>query len=73
VNEYLALFSDKTLDYIRAPDENVFCPPLNLIEICLLIPFQPFLTAEAYHRLNEIVMTTVYFPFLCIIAFYESR
>src|SRR5271167_3694534 len=53
VDEFLALFSHKTLSFIRAPDENTFCPPLNLIEIFLLIPLEPFLTKSTYQRVNE--------------------
>jgi cation-transporting ATPase 13A1 len=73
VDEFLALFSHKTLNYIRAPDENTFCPPLNLIEICFLIPLEPFLKKTTYQKLNQIVMKVVYSPALLIIAFYESK
>lgn len=73
VDEFLALFSGKTLEFIRAPDENSFCPPLNLIEIFLLLPFQPFLSKENYQRLNQIVMKIVYAPVLALIAVYEAK
>jgi hypothetical protein len=73
VDEFLALFSHKTLNFIRAPDENTFCAPLNLIEIFFIIPLQPFLKPSSYQKFNEIVMRLVYFPVLVIIAFYESK
>lgn len=73
VDEFLAVFSNKTLEYIRAPDENTFTPPLNLIEIILLIPLQPFLSKDAYQRINNIVMVGIYAPFLTLIALYESK
>jgi hypothetical protein len=73
VDEFLALFSHKTLNFIRAPDENTFCPPLNLIEIFLLIPFEPFLKKSTYQTINEWVMKVVYSPALVCIAFYESK
>jgi hypothetical protein len=73
VDEFLALFSHKTLNYIRAPDENTFAPPLNLIEIFLIIPLSPFIKKSTYQRLNEIVMRIVYSPALVLIAFYESK
>ena len=73
VDEFLALFSGKTLEFIRAPDENSFCPPLNLIEIFLLLPCQPFLSKEHYQRLNQIVMKMVYAPVLTLIAVYEAK
>jgi hypothetical protein len=73
VDEFLALFSHKTLNFIRAPDENTFCPPLNLIEVFLLIPLEPFLKKAQYQYINEIVMKIVYSPVLVMIAFYESK
>ena len=73
VDEFLALFSHKTLNFIRAPDENTFCPPLNLIEVFFLIPFEPFLKKSRYQKINEIVMKIVYSPVLVMIAFYESK
>src|SRR5271169_2491680 len=73
VDEFLALFALKTLNFIRAPDENTFCPPLNLIEIFLLIPLEPFLKRSSYQRINEIIMKIVYSPVLVMIAFYESK
>ena len=73
VDEFLALFAHKTLNYIRAPDENTFCPPLNLIEICFMLPLEPFLEKSRYQQINEIVMKVVYAPFLVIIATYESK
>jgi hypothetical protein len=69
----LWLFSNKTLEYIRAPDENTFCPPLNLIEICFLIPLQPLLHKTAYQKINQVVMKAMYSPVLCLIALYESK
>jgi hypothetical protein len=73
VDEFLALFSHKTLNFIRAPDENTFCPPLNLIEVFLLVPLEPFLKKSTYQRLNEVVMKVVYSPVLVLIAVYESK
>jgi len=72
VDEFLALFSQKTLDYIRPPDESHFSPPLNLLEIFLLMPLQLILNPTTYTRLNHRIMEIVYSPFLVIIAFYES-
>ena len=73
VDEFLSLFSNKTLEFVREPDENIFCPPLNLIEILLLVPLQPFVSKATYHKINTVVMKFVYLPFLCLIAFYESQ
>jgi hypothetical protein len=73
VDEFLAAFSIKTLEYIRTPEEHTFCPPFNLIKIFIIFPIAPFLTKPAYHRLNEILTIIVFFPTLCLIAFYESQ
>jgi len=74
VDEYLALFAGKTLQFVRAPDENVFLPPFNLIEIFfLVIPFEWWMERRKYQKLNDYVMTVLYSPFMLLIAFLESR
>jgi hypothetical protein len=74
IDEYLALFAHKTLQFVRAPDENVFLPPLNLIEIFgLIIPFEWWMSKKTYSWLNDKVMGVVYSPFMVLIAFVESR
>ena len=41
IDEYMAMFAQKTLQFVRAPDENVFIAPFNLIELVFLIlPFE---------------------------------
>ncbi|EED19700.1 potassium ion channel Yvc1, putative [Talaromyces stipitatus ATCC 10500] len=73
-DEYMALFSARTLQYVRAPDENVFIPPFNLIEILFLIlPFEWWLSTKSYERLNDIVMSIIYFPLLLVTSYLETR
>ncbi|KAI0892074.1 hypothetical protein F4806DRAFT_285735 [Annulohypoxylon nitens] len=73
-DEFLALFSQKTMQFVRAPDENVFIAPFNLIEIFLLvIPFEWWMPKEQYERLNDIVMGIIYFPLLFCSALFEVR
>lgn len=70
----MALFSQKTMQFVRAPDENVFIPPLNLIEVFLLIiPFEWWLSSSRYERLNNYVMGVVYSPLLLITAWLEKK
>lgn len=72
IDEYLALFAHKTLQFVRAPDENVFLPPFNLIEIFgLIVPFEWWLPRARYARLNDYVMAALYSPFMALIACYE--
>lgn len=74
VDEYMALFSQKTMQFVRAPDENVFIAPFNLIEVFLLIiPFEWWLPAPRYERLNNFVMGVVYSPLLLITARLETK
>ncbi|KAL8929990.1 MAG: hypothetical protein Q9172_000222 [Xanthocarpia lactea] len=74
IDEYMALFSHKTLQFVRAPDENVFIAPFNLIEIfCLIIPFEWWMPTARYERLNNFVMGVIYSPLLLITAFLETR
>jgi hypothetical protein len=74
IDEYMALFSQKTMQFVRAPDENVFIAPLNLIEIfCLIIPFEWWMPRDYYAKLNDYVMGVVYSPLLLIAAWFEVR
>ena len=74
IDEYMALFSQKTMQFVRAPDENVFIAPFNLIELFLLIlPFEWWLPKHRYERLNDIVMSIIYSPLLIVTAFMETR
>ncbi|KAL2855290.1 hypothetical protein BJY01DRAFT_204386 [Aspergillus pseudoustus] len=73
-DEYMAMFAQKTMQFVRAPDENVFIPPFNLVEILFLIlPFEWWLSTEKYARLNDIVMGIIYSPLLLVIGFLEVR
>ncbi len=58
---------------MRTTSQPIFSA-LNLIEIFLLIlPFERWLPAARYERLNNAVMTTIYSPLLLITAWLESR
>ncbi|KAI0481993.1 hypothetical protein GGR56DRAFT_164494 [Xylariaceae sp. FL0804] len=71
-DEYLALFSQKTMQFVRAPDENVFIAPFNLIEIfALVIPFEWWMPRRQYERLNDVVMAVIYSPLLLCAALFE--
>lgn len=64
----------QTLGFIRAPDENVFIAPFNLIEIFLLIlPFEWWMKKERYERLNNAVMGIIYSPLLLLTAYLETK
>jgi len=73
-DEYLALYAQKTMQFVRAPDENVFIAPFNLVEVFLLvIPFEWWLPKKQYERLNDIVMAIIYFPLLFCAAILEVQ
>ncbi|KAI8941633.1 hypothetical protein NX059_002846 [Plenodomus lindquistii] len=74
IDEYMALFSQKTMQFVRAPDENVFIAPFNLIEMFFLIlPFEWWLDSKRYEKLNDTVMAIIYSPLLVITAGMEQR
>lgn len=74
IDEYMALFAQKTMQFVRAPDENVFIAPLNLIELFFLIlPLEWWLPKKIYAKLNDYVMAVIYSPLLFIAAYVESR
>ncbi|KAI1163835.1 hypothetical protein F5B18DRAFT_618500 [Nemania serpens] len=73
-DEYLALFAQRTMQFVRAPDENVFIAPFNLIEVFfLVILFEWWLPKKQYERLNDIVMGVIYSPLLFCAAVFEVR
>ena len=73
-DEYMALFAQKTLQFVRAPDENVFIAPLNLIEMFFLVlPFEWWMDSARYERLNNYVMGVIYSPLLVFTAAYEAH
>jgi hypothetical protein len=70
----MALFSQKTMQFVRAPDENVFIAPFNLVEVfCLIIPFEWWMSTPKYERLNNLVMGVLYSPLLLITAYVETK
>jgi hypothetical protein len=74
IDEYMALFSQKTMQFVRAPDENVFIAPFNLIEMFFLIlPFEWWMADATYDKLNDYVMFVLYSPLLVITAFIETK
>ena len=74
IDEFLALFSQKTMQFVRAPDENVYIAPFNLVEIvCLILPFEWWMEKSTYEYLNDIVMGVIYSPLLLVTAFAEVR
>jgi len=73
-DEFLALLSQKTVQFVRAPDENVFIPPFNLIEVFLLaLPLEWWMDKKLYERINDVVMAVIYAPLLAIAAYFETR
>jgi hypothetical protein len=73
-DEYMALFAQKTMQFVRAPDENVFIAPFNLIEMFLLIlPLEWWMSEKRYARLNDYVMGIIYSPLLLVTAAMETK
>ncbi len=62
------------MQFVRAPDENVFIAPFNLVEVfCLIIPFEWWMSTPKYERLNNLVMGVLYSPLLLITAYVETK
>ncbi|KIE02440.1 potassium ion channel Yvc1, partial [Metarhizium majus ARSEF 297] len=72
-DEYLALFSQKTMQFVRAPDENVYIAPFNLIEIVISGLFEWWMPKHMYEVINDYVMAVIYSPLLFVSAFFETR
>lgn len=62
------------MQFVRAPDENVFIAPFNLIEMfCLVLPFEWWMSKARYERLNNVVMGVIYSPLLLCTAAWETK
>ena len=74
IDEYLGLFAAKTMQFVRAPDENVFIPPFNLVELFFLVlPLEWWMSKDRYQAINRVVMGILYAPMLLITASLETH
>ncbi|KAI0660794.1 hypothetical protein C8Q70DRAFT_972498 [Cubamyces menziesii] len=71
--EYLTYFAGKVISMIRAPDEFIYPPPFNIVEIFFVAPFEFFVSEKTYAKINHYVMLVVFFVPLCVIALYEAQ
>lgn len=71
-DEFMTLMSQKTLRFIRAPDEDVFVPPLNLIEI-IMFPIIKILPKPWSGDITKFLMTIMYSPILLYVSIKEVR
>ncbi|KAL4732397.1 Calcium channel yvc1 [Fusarium chlamydosporum] len=72
-DEYLALFAQKTMQFVRAPDENVFIAPFNLVEIVISGLLEWWVPKPTYEFINDCVMAVLYSPLLFVAAWFERR
>ena len=62
------------MQFVRAPDENVFIPPFNLLELFFLVlPLEWWMAKDRYQRVNRTVMGVIYSPMLLVTAWLETR
>ncbi|KAH9943256.1 uncharacterized protein BXZ73DRAFT_87627 [Epithele typhae] len=71
--EYLTYFAGKVVSMIRAPDEFIYPPPFNLIEIFFVAPFEYFVSEKTYGRMNRRIMSILFFVPLVTIALFEAH
>lgn len=72
-DEYLALFAQKTMQFVRAPDENVYIAPFNILEIVISGLLEWWMNKKTYEFINDCVMAVLYSPILLVAAFFETR
>jgi hypothetical protein len=61
------------MQFVRAPDENVYIPPFNLIEIVVACLFEWWMDKARYEHVNDWIMGIIYSPLLVVAAFFETR
>lgn len=73
-DEYLYQYSTRVLKYIRAPDEKIFLPPFNIIEIFMLdVPLYWWMDKKLFNDICNKILVVLYFPLLLFISNYESK
>ncbi|KAF6804620.1 potassium ion channel [Colletotrichum musicola] len=71
-DEYLALFAQKTMQFVRAPDENVYIPPFNLLEMLVICLFW-WMPKPQFEKMSDVIMGIIYSPVLVVAAWHETR
>ncbi|RLV93024.1 Calcium channel YVC1 [Spathaspora sp. JA1] len=66
-DEYFALVAQKTLRYIRAPDQDLYVPPFNLVEL-LITPLGWIFPQSVFKAINYYIMLIIYSPLLAYIT-----
>ncbi len=61
------------MQFVRAPDENVYIAPLNLVEIVASALTEWWLPKHLYETLNDWIMGFLYSPLLVVAAYLETK
>jgi hypothetical protein len=61
------------MQFVRAPDENVYIAPFNLIEMVISGLLEWWVPKDTYEFVNDCVMATLYSPLLFVAAWNERR
>jgi hypothetical protein len=61
------------MQFVRAPDENVYIAPFNLIEIVISATLEWWMSKHIYELINDYVMGVIYSPLLFVSAYFETR
>lgn len=61
------------MQFVRAPDENVYIAPFNLIEMVISGLLEWWVPKRTYEFINDCVMAVLYSPLLFVAALLEKR
>lgn len=61
------------MQFVRAPDENVYIAPFNILEIVISGLLEWWMNKKTYEFINDCVMAVLYSPILLVAAFFETR
>lgn len=61
------------MQFVRAPDENVYIAPFNLVEMVISGLLEWWVPKDTYEFVNDCVMATLYSPLLFVAAWNERR
>jgi hypothetical protein len=61
------------MQFVRAPDENVYIAPFNLVEMVISGLLEWWMPKPTYEFINDCVMAVLYSPLLFVAAWFEKR
>jgi len=70
---FASYFSEKVIGLIKNPDQHVYFPPLNLLEVFIIGPLEFILPRKLYSKLNVWLQYLLFSVPMALVALYEIK